>query len=283
MQEQELKSIQLLATKIRRDVMQMLLPLGSGHLGGSYSIADLMALLYGKVLKVDPSNPRWEDRDRVVLSKGHAGPAWYAALAETGFFDRDMLMTLNQGHTDLPSHPDRLKTPGVDMTTGSLGQGCSTAAGIACAQRLKGADTYTYLIVGDGELNEGQCWEAFEFIAANRLNRCIVIIDDNKKQLDGYTKDVLNPFDISQKMRAFGFCTQTVNGQDIEALDAAITEAKHHEDSAVAIVMDTVKGAGVPYFEQLMSNHSPKFDAPAKAAAEEAIAQFTAIIEGSEA
>ncbi len=283
MQEQELKSIQLLATKIRRDVMQMLLPLGSGHLGGSYSIADLMALLYGKVLKVDPSNPRWEDRDRVVLSKGHAGPAWYAALAETGFFDRDMLMTLNQGHTDLPSHPDRLKTPGVDMTTGSLGQGCSTAAGIAYAQRLKGTDTYTYLIVGDGELNEGQCWEAFEFIAANRLNRCIVIIDDNKKQLDGYTKDVLNPFDISQKMRAFGFYTQTVNGQDIEALDAAITEAKHHEDSAVAIVMDTVKGAGVPYFEQLMSNHSPKFDAPAKAAAEEAIAQFTAIIEGSEA
>lgn len=283
MQEQELKSIQLLATKIRRDVMQMLLPLGSGHLGGSYSIADLMALLYGKVLKVDPSNPRWEDRDRVVLSKGHAGPAWYAALAETGFFDRDMLMTLNQGHTDLPSHPDRLKTPGVDMTTGSLGQGCSTAAGIAYAQRLKGVDTYTYLIVGDGELNEGQCWEAFEFIAANRLNRCIVIIDDNKKQLDGYTKDVLNPFDISEKMRAFGFYTQTVNGQDVEALDAAITEAKHHEDSAVAIVMDTVKGAGVPYFEQLMSNHSPKFDAPAKAAAEEAIAQFTAIIEGSEA
>ena len=283
MQEQELKSIQLLATKIRRDVMQMLLPLGSGHLGGSYSIADLMALLYGKVLKVDPSNPRWEDRDRVVLSKGHAGPAWYAALAETGFFDRDMLMTLNQGHTDLPSHPDRLKTPGVDMTTGSLGQGCSTAAGIAYAQRLKGTDTYTYLIVGDGELNEGQCWEAFEFIAANRLNRCIVIIDDNKKQLDGYTKDVLNPFGISQKVRAFGFYTQTVNGQDVEALDAAITEAKHHEDSAVAIVMDTVKGAGVPYFEQLMSNHSPKFDAPAKAAAEEAIAQFTAIIEGSEA
>lgn len=283
MQEEELKSLQLLATKIRRDVMQMLLPLGSGHLGGSYSIADLMALLYGKVLKVNPSNPRWEDRDRVVLSKGHAGPAWYAALAETGFFDRDMLMTLNQGHTDLPSHPDRLKTPGVDMTTGSLGQGCSTAAGIAYAQRLKSADTYTYLIVGDGELNEGQCWEAFEFIAANRLNRCIVFIDDNKKQLDGYTKDVLNPFDISEKMRAFGFYTQTVNGQDIEALDAAITEAKHHEDSAVAIVMDTVKGAGVPYFEQLMSNHSPKFDAPAKAAAEEAIAQFTAIIEGSEA
>ena len=283
MQEEELKSIQLLATKIRRDVMQMLLPLGSGHLGGSYSIADLMALLYGKVLNVDPANPRWEDRDRVVLSKGHAGPAWYAALAETGFFDRDMLMTLNQGHTDLPSHPDRLKTPGVDMTTGSLGQGCSTAAGIAYGLHLKGSDAYTYLIVGDGELNEGQCWEAFEFIAANRLNRCIVIIDDNKKQLDGYTKDVLNPFDISEKMRAFGFYTQTVNGQDVEALDAAITEAKHHEGSAVAIVMDTVKGAGVPYFEQLMSNHSPKFDAPATAAAEEAIAQFTAIIEGSEA
>lgn len=169
------------------------------------------------------------------------------------------------------------------MTTGSLGQGCSTAAGIAYANRLKGSDAYTYLIVGDGELNEGQCWEAFQFIAHNRLNRCIVIIDDNKKQLDGYTADVMNPFDIAGKMRAFGFATQRVNGQDVVALDAAITCAKHTEDSAVAIVMDTVKGAGVPYFEQLMDNHSVKFNAEAKAAAEAAIAELEAVIEGSRA
>ncbi|MEY8437824.1 transketolase [Atopobiaceae bacterium 24-176] len=283
MQAEELERVTTLAAKIRRDVLEMLLPLGSGHLGGSFSIADLMALLYGKELAFDPENPRWEGRDRVVLSKGHAGPAWYAALAESGFFDREMLFTLNQGGTDLPSHPDRLKTPGVDMTTGSLGQGCSTAAGIAYANRLKGSDAYTYLIVGDGELNEGQCWEAFQFIAHNRLNRCIVIIDDNKKQLDGYTADVMNPFDIAEKMRAFGFYTQRVNGQDVVALDAAITCAKHVEDSAVAIVMDTVKGAGVPYFEQLMSNHSVKFDAEAKAAAETAIAELEAVIEGSRA
>lgn len=194
-----------------------------------------------------------------------------------------MLQTLNRPHTNLPSHPDRLKTPGVDMTTGSLGQGCSTAAGIAYANRLKGSDAHTYLIVGDGELNEGQCWEAFQFIAHNRLDRCVVIVDDNKKQLDGYTKDVMDPFDIAAKMRAFGFETVRVDGQDIEALDGALTWAKHVRGSAVAIVMDTVKGAGIPYFEQLMDNHSVKFDERATAEAKAAIEELTAVIEGGRA
>jgi transketolase len=257
----------------------MLLELGSGHLGGSMSIADVLAVLYGKQMKYDPENPKAEDRDRLVLSKGHAGPAWYAALCETGFFDRSELFTLNQPHTNLPSHPDRLRTPGVDMTTGSLGQGCSTAAGIATALRKKGSDNYVYLIVGDGELDEGQCWEAFMYIANYKLNNCIVFIDDNKKQLDGYTKDVINPFDIAEKMRAFGFETQRVNGQDIVAIDDAITKAKQVKDSAVCIVLDGVKGAGIPYFETLAANHSVKFDAEATAAAQEAIAKFDAFIE----
>lgn len=279
-----LATARLLAAKIRRDVLSMLLDEGQGHLGGSLSIADLMGVLYGKELRYDAKNPHWEDRDRVVLSKGHAGPAWYAALAESGFFDCDVLYTLNDGGTMLPSHPDRLKVPGVDMTTGSLGQGTSTAAGMAYALRLKRSSSYVHLIVGDGELNEGQCWEAFQFIAHNRLNNCIVYIDDNKKQLDGYTKDVMNPFDLVEKMRAFGFHAVRVNGQDAAALDAAIQEAKAVQDSAVAIVLDTVKGAGVPFFEQMMGNHSVKFNTPEVIdEAKRAIAALDAVIEGSEA
>ncbi|MBQ6126652.1 MAG: transketolase, partial [Erysipelotrichaceae bacterium] len=193
MDKAELKEVKLLATKIRKDVMEMLRHRGYGHLGGSLSIVELMAVLYGKVLHIDPKNPQMEDRDMVVLSKGHCGPAWYSALAEKGYFEKEKLMTLNDGGTMLPSHPDRTKTPGVDMTTGSLGQGTSSAAGIAYGQRLKGSKRFTYLIVGDGELNEGQCWEAFQFIAAKKLNNCIVFIDANKRQLDGYTADVLYP------------------------------------------------------------------------------------------
>lgn len=277
-------SISLLAAKIRRDVLSMLLNEGQGHLGGSLSIVELMAVLYGKQLRYNSSDPRWELRDRVVLSKGHAGPVWYAALAESGYFDRKMLYTLNAGGTKLPSHPDRTKTPGVDMTTGSLGQGTSTAAGIAKALELKGLDAYVYLIVGDGELNEGQCWEAFQFIAHNKLSHCIVIIDDNKKQLDGYTKDVMNPFDIAEKMRAFGFMTQRVKGDDVDALDAAIETAKTVCDGAVCIVLDSIKGAGVPFFEEMLANHSVKFNTPEVVeVTKRAIAELETQIEGSEA
>lgn len=279
MEQKEQKELELLATMVRRDVVEMLLHRGYGHLGGSLSIVELMAVLYGKQLKHDPKNPKWEDRDRLVLSKGHAGPAWYSVLAERGFFDRDMLFTLNDGGTNLPSHPDCLKTPGVDMTTGSLGQGCSTAAGIATALAKKGSDAYTYLVVGDGELNEGQCWEAFQYIANYKMDNLIVFLDENKRQLDGWTKDIMNPFDLEAKMRAFGFYTQKVNGQDIVAVDAAITEAKEHKGEALCIVLDTVKGAGVKYFEDMVSNHAPKFAAEAdKQAARDAIDSLNAKI-----
>lgn len=287
MTNEERSAIELLAAKIRRDILVMLEKVGSGHLGGSMSIVELMSVLYGKRLAYDPHNPTWEGRDRIVLSKGHAGPAWYAALAESGFFDRQMLLTLNEGGTNLPSHPDRTKTPGVDMTTGSLGQGTSTAAGMATALRKKGSSNRVYLIVGDGELNEGQCWEAFQYIACYKLNNCIVIIDWNKRQLDGSLEEVINPFSIAAKMRAFGFETIEVNGQDIDALDAALEQAEHVEDSAVCVVMDTVKGAGVPFFETYAGNHSVKFSVPeVKQAADEAIAGYEAFIaanEGSEA
>ena len=260
MEKNTLNQLEILAAKIRYDVLDMLQHRGYGHLGGSLSLVELMSVLYGKQMQYDATNPKWEQRDRVVLSKGHAGPVWYSALAESGFFDKEWLYTLNDGGTKLPSHPDRTKTPGVDMTTGSLGQGTSTAAGIATALKKSHIDRYVYLIVGDGELNEGQCWEAFQYIANYKLNNCIVIIDDNKRQLDGYTKDIMNPFDISKKMEAFGFFTQKVKGNDIEAIDDAINQAKEVKDKDVCIVLDTIKGQGVPYFENMFSNHSVKFN-----------------------
>ena len=260
MEKNTLNQLEILAAKIRYDVLDMLQHRGYGHLGGSLSLVELMSVLYGKQMQYDATNPKWEQRDRVVLSKGHAGPVWYSALAESGFFDKEWLYTLNDGGTKLPSHPDRTKTPGVDMTTGSLGQGTSIAAGIATALKKSHIDRYVYLIVGDGELNEGQCWEAFQYIANYKLNNCIVIIDDNKRQLDGYTKDIMNPFDISKKMEAFGFFTQKVKGNDIEAIDDAINQAKEVKDKAVCIVLDTIKGQGVPYFENMFSNHSVKFN-----------------------
>ena len=260
MEEVTLKKLEVLTANIRIDTIEAIRKVGAGHIGGSLSIVELLAVLYGKQLNYDPKNPQWEERDRVVLSKGHAGTAWYSALAEVGFFEKSWLMTLNEGGTRLPSHPDRTKTPGVDATTGSLGQGTSVAAGIATGLKMQKKNSYVYLIVGDGELNEGQCWEAFQYLAHFKLNNCIVIIDENKKQLDGTTKEILNPFDIEKKMQAFGFKTVKVKGDDMPAIDQAITECKTVEDQAVCIVLDSIKGQGVPFFEEMVANHSVKFD-----------------------
>lgn len=279
--EQEYHELERLAAKIRLDTLCSIKKMGQGHLGGSFSIVELLAVLYGKQLRVNPQDPQWADRDRLVLSKGHAGAALYSALANTGYFDRSWLWTINEGGTRLPSHPDRWKTPGVDATTGSLGQGTSMAAGIATGLRLAGKDNFVYLIVGDGELNEGQCWEAFQYIARFKLNHCIVIIDDNKKQLDGPTKDILDPFDIQQKMTAFGFYTEKVPGADMQAIDEAIERCKAIEDQAVCIVLDSVKGQGIPFFEKLDANHSVKFTTDEiNQAAEAAIKELTIKIEG---
>ena len=279
--EQEYHELERLAAKIRLDTLCSIKKMGQGHLGGSFSIVELLAVLYGKQLRINPQDPQWADRDRLVLSKGHAGAALYSALANTGYFDRSWLWTINEGGTRLPSHPDRWKTPGVDATTGSLGQGTSMAAGIATGLRLAGKDNFVYLIVGDGELNEGQCWEAFQYIAHFKLNHCIVIIDDNKKQLDGPTKDILDPFDIQQKMTAFGFYTEKVPGADMQAIDEAIERCKAIEDQAVCIVLDSVKGQGTPFFEELDANHSVKFTTDEiNQAAEAAIKELTIKIEG---
>ena len=254
MTPEETKNLQRFALKIRIGILEALKARGFGHVGGSLSIADALAVLYGSVMRYDPKNPAWEQRDKLICSKGHAGPAVYAALALRGFFPYEQLVTLNQPHTNLPSHCDRNKTPGVDMTTGSLGQGTSLAVVMAMGDMLKGLDSRTFLIVGDGEANEGQVWEAAMFTAAKRITSLTWLIDNNKKQLDGYTKDVLNPFDFEEKFRSFGFEAISIDGNDVEQLENALT--RRPIDKPIAIILNTVKGKGVEEVENTMGNHS---------------------------
>lgn len=282
MDKAELLKLKKGSAAIRLEAVKMLKWRRYGHLGGAMSIIELLSVLYNKQMKHDPKNPKWDERDYVVLSKGHAGPGLYATLAVQGYFDKEMLYTLNEGGTNLPSHPDRTKTPGVDATTGSLGQGTSVAAGLAYSIRMEQSSQKVYLIVGDGELNEGQCWEAFQFIAHNKLNEVIVIIDWNKKQLDGPVEEILNPFSIAKKMEAFGFHVIECDGKDEEAISNAIDAAKEVKDSAVCIVMDTIKAQGVPYYYDRSDSHSPKFGGEADAALDAVIAELEAFIEKGE-
>jgi len=278
MEKAELQALKLSSARVRLDVLQMLKWRRYGHLGGAMSVIELLSVLYNKQMRHDPKNPNWPDRDYLVLSKGHAGPALYATLAEQGYYEKDFLFTLNEGGTKLPSHPDKTKTPGVDATTGSLGQGTSAAAGIGYTFRMAGSDQRVFLVVGDGELNEGQCWEAFQFIASHKLNEVIVIIDENKRQLDGWTKDIIEQFDIAEKMKAFGFYTVRTDGSREDTIDAAINEVRAVKDQAVCIVMDTIKGQGSPYWEALVDNHAPKFNAEADAATDADIARLEAFL-----
>lgn len=248
------KELQKLALEIRIGIVEEIQARGFGHIGGSLSLADALAVLYGAVMRYDSQNPQWPDRDKLVCSKGHAGPAVYATLAVKGFFPYEDLKTLNQPGTYLPSHCDKNKTPGVDMTTGSLGQGTSAAVGIALGDRLKGRDSRTYLLVGDGESNEGQVWEAAMFTAAKKITNLIWLVDDNKKQLDGYTKDVLPIFDLEAKFAAFGFDARRVDGNDIAQVYGALTAPIG--DKPRAIILDTVKGKGIREVEETMGNHS---------------------------
>lgn len=249
--EKELKKF---AQEIRISTLECIKSRGFGHVGGSLSIADTLAVLYGEVMNVDSSNPKWEDRDKLVCSKGHAGPAVYATLALRGFFPYKDLLTLNQPGTNFPSHCDRKKTPGVDMTTGSLGQGTSLAVGIALGDKVQGRDSRTFLICGDGELNEGQVWEAAMFTAAKKVNNLVWIIDNNKRQLDGSVEEILNTFDIKKKFEAFGFEAIKVKGDDVKEIYKALT--KKSEDKPIAVILDSIKGRGIEEIETNPSNHS---------------------------
>jgi transketolase len=250
------KRLERTALEIRIGVLEQMKARGFGHVGGSLSIADALAVLYGSQMRFDPKRPDWAERDKLVCSKGHAGPAVYAALALCDFFPYEVLKTLNQPGTSLPSHCDHNKTPGVDMTTGSLGQGTSLACGLALGERLRGRDTRVFLIVGDGETNEGQVWEACMFASAKKLGNLVLLLDVNGKQLDGCTKDILDTLDLSAKVKAFGFDTVSIDGNDIEAVYTALERTRNGGDKPYAIVLNTVKGKGVAAVEQAKSNHS---------------------------
>jgi transketolase len=250
------RQAQEFALRLRIAVLEELKAFGSGHAGGAMSIADVLAVLYTTQMRVDPDDPAWPQRDKLVCSQGHAGPAIYAAFALKGYFPYAQLQTLNQGGTNLPSHCDRNKTPGVDMTTGSLGQGTSLACGMALGDRLKGRDNRVFLIVGDGEANEGQVWEAAMFAAAKKLGNLVLLLDNNKRQLDGPVKDVLDTFDFLPKFASFGFHATRVDGHDIDALYDALENTRQGGDRPYAIILDTIKGKGVADIENMAANHS---------------------------
>ncbi len=250
-----LRKLKEFALEIRLETMKEFKARGFGHVGGAMSIADTFAVLYGAVMRYDPQNPAWPQRDKLVCSKGHAGPSLYATLALKGFFPMDWLKTLNIPGTRLPSHCDRNQTPGIDMTTGSLGQGMSTGLGLALGDRIQKHENYVFLIVGDGELNEGQIWEGAQFAGHNKLDNVIAFCDYNKKQLDGYTKDIMDLKDVRSKFEQFGWHSQEINGQDVEAIYEAIEAAKAVKGQPHMIVLHTIKGAGVKAVEEMVANH----------------------------
>ena len=255
----EKKELQLFAARIRLETLKEFKCLGFGHVGGAMSIVEILAVLYGAVMNIDPGSPKWPDRDWLILSKGHAGPALYATLALKGFFPLDELKTLNQPGTNLPSHCDSQKTTGIDMTTGSLGQGISTAIGVALGNRIDDRNNYTYLILGDGECNEGQVWEGILFAAHHNVSNLIAFVDYNKQQLDGYTSEIMNLGDLAAKFASFGWHACDVDGHDISAIYNAIVEAKTQHQCPSVIVLDTVKGKSCSFAEAVLDNHNMFF------------------------
>ena len=239
-----------MSKQVRMDTMRCIGSIGTGHIGGCLSIVEVLTLLYFKYMRVDPANPRKEGRDRLVVSKGHAGPAVYAALANRGYFDKSVLYTLNQGGTKLPSHCDMNKTAGVDMTAGSLGQGFSCAVGIALASRLSGDGATIYTIIGDGESQEGQIWEAAMWAHQQRLDNLIAFTDYNKMQIDGTIAEINDLEPLDAKWRAFGWHVIVVkDGNDLAEIDAAIAEALEVKGLPTMIILNTIKGKGVALAE----------------------------------
>ena len=243
------------AKQIRRDIVSMVGAAKSGHPGGSLSAAEILTYLYFEEMNVNPAEPKWEDRDRFVLSKGHAAPVLYAALARRGFFPAEDLMSLRKIGSHLQGHPDMKKVPGVDMSTGSLGTGFSAATGIALACQLDKKPSYVYTLLGDGELQEGQVWEAAMSAAHYKLDNLIAFVDNNGLQIDGNIDDVLSPNPIDAKFAAFGWHVQVIDGHDFAQIADAIKAAKAAAGKPSVIVAKTVKGKGVSYMENQAGWH----------------------------
>ena len=244
-----------IANNIRIGALTAVHSASSGHPGGSMSIADIMAYLYFEEMNVDPKNPKWEDRDRFVLSKGHTSPALYATLAEKGFFPKEDLTTFRQADSYLQGHPDMKHTPGVDMTTGSLGLGISAACGMALAAKHTGKTNRVYAVLGDGETEEGQVWEAFMFAAHYKLDNLCAVLDLNGLQIDGPITEVMNPTPHDEKFRAFGWNVIIINGHDFDEIDAAFKAAKECKGKPTVIIANTTKGKGVSFMENQVSWH----------------------------
>ena len=273
MTTQEIKQLSILACKVRMGIIESTHAAKCGHPGGSMSAADMFTYLYNKELNVDPENPLWDDRDRFVLSKGHCAPGLYAALAHRGFFPVEDLLTLRKVGSYLQGHPNMNTVPGVDMSTGSLGQGISTACGMALAAKVKKQSCRVYTLLGDGEIQEGQVWEACMFASHYKLDNLCVIVDNNGLQIDGDVAKVMSPYPIADKLEAFGFHVQAIDGHDFDQIEAALNTAKTIKGQPCAIVMKTVKGKDVSFMENQAGWHGV---APNDAQYEQAMAELIA-------
>ena len=249
------KELSIVATKIRMAIIEGTFHAKSGHPGGSLSIADVLAYLYWKEMNVDPADPKMADRDRLVLSKGHAAPALYGALAHRGYFSTDLIPTLRHVGSILQGHPDMKHIPGVDMSSGSLGQGISAAVGMALGAKLSEETWRVFTILGDGELQEGQVWEAAMFAAAKKLDNLVAVIDNNNLQIDGTVEEVNSPYPIPEKFAAFGWHVIEIDAHDFDQIEAAFAEARAVEGKPTAIIQKSVKGKGVSYMENQCSWH----------------------------
>ena len=249
MTSSEKKQLQITACKIRMGIIESTHSAKAGHPGGSLSATEIFTYLYFKEMNIDPKNPKWEDRDRFVLSKGHTAPGLYATLAHRGFFPVEDLKTLRKIDSYLQGHPNMNTVPGVDMSTGSLGQGISTAVGMALAAKHTGKNNRVYALLGDGEIQEGQVWEACMAAAHYNLDNLCVIVDNNDLQIDGRVGDVMSPYPIVDKLESFGFKVSAIDGHDLDAIDDAFNKAKNTKGVPYAIVLKTVKGKGVSFME----------------------------------
>ena len=276
MDKQKLHELRVFAAKIRLETLKVIASRGFGHVGGSMSMADAMAVLYGEVMHIDPKNPHWEDRDWFVLSKGHGGPVMYATLGLKGYYPMESAYTLNQPNTDFPSHTDRNKTIGVDLTTGSLGQGMSEAIGAALGSRVQNRPSRVYVAVGDGECDEGQIWEGAQFAAHYKLDNLVCLVDNNGRQLDGAVADVMSHGKgIGAKFDAFGWnVIDVADGNDVEQILGALEQAKACKGKPTCLILNTVKGKGATFAEPSGAHSSQ----PTKEQWDEAIAASEAAL-----
>jgi len=253
--EYSYNDLKKIANECRKNILEQVYLASSGHIGGSLSCIDILVTIYFKHANIDINNPKWEDRDRVILSKGHCSPAFYAVLAEKGFIDKEILKTFRKLDSILQGHPDMKNIPGVDMSSGSLGQGLSVANGMAIAGKMDKKNYKVYCILGDGEVQEGQIWEAAMTAAHYKLNNVIAFLDYNNLQIDGKVEDVMNIADIADKFKAFNFNVIEIDGHDFEQIDKAIIKAKEEKEKPSIIIAKTIKGKGISFMEDVAKWH----------------------------